>query len=117
MQRLPSSATESRAHALGHFAVIGRLGWPAYSEGGASGAVAPRRQAAQQEPQVASTGLETRGRDLGTAWSNAQEALSRVAAPEALAELIMAKLGGVAGQQFKPASVASQRLRKKKVAP
>lgn len=66
----------------------------------------------EQELQVAFTCLETRVHDLGSAWPNAQEALTRVVVSEALAELIMAKLGGVAGQHFKPASVASQRLRK-----
>ncbi|WP_445288553.1 hypothetical protein [Variovorax atrisoli] len=66
----------------------------------------------EQELQVASTCLETWVHDLESAWPNAQEALSRVAASEALAELIIAKLGGFAGQHFKPASVASQPLRK-----
>lgn len=60
----------------------------------------------EQGTQVASTRLKTRFRDLGTAWPNAQEPLSRVAAPKALAELIMAKLSGVADTQFKPPSVA-----------
>lgn len=65
----------------------------------------------EQELQVASTYLETRIHDLGAAWPNAQVALSCVAAYEPLAELIMAKLDGVARQHFKPASVASQHLR------
>jgi hypothetical protein len=48
----------------------------------------------KQELQVASAYLETRVHDLGSVWPNAQEALSRVAASEVHAELIMAKLGG-----------------------
>jgi hypothetical protein len=43
LQRLRSSTAESRIHGLGHFAVIGKLGWPGSSQGGASGEFVPRR--------------------------------------------------------------------------
>lgn len=60
--------------------------------------------------------LEARTRELETALAEAQQALSRAAAPEALAEQIMAKIGAAAARQLKPAGGTGQRTRKKRVA-
>lgn len=71
----------------------------------------------EQELQAGTARLEARVRDLETALSDAQQALSRAAAPEALVEQIMAKLGAVAAKQDGAATAAGQqRSRKKKVA-
>lgn len=69
----------------------------------------------ERELQAGATRLEARVRDLEAALSEAQQALSRAAAPEALVDQIMAKLGVIATQQAKPATATGVRARKRKV--
>lgn len=70
----------------------------------------------EKELLAGATRLEARVHDLEAALSEAQQALSRAAAPEALAEQIMARLSAAAAQQAKPVTAAAQRSRKKKIA-
>lgn len=67
----------------------------------------------EEDLHAAAARLEARVRELETTLSEAQQALSRAAAPEALAEQILAKLGAVTGPQAKPASRAERGTRKK----
>lgn len=58
--------------------------------------------------------LDARGRELEEALSDANQALARVTAPEALADQILAKLGAVAARPETQVGTGAGRARKKR---